>query len=181
MSIFRVQLTIRRRGLCIKLMSLYHIEGTYLISEGHNRSKTDFISKKEVCWYMAFDLELLFLGLWLHVSYPLLAWTYMRDGDTHRCSPPHPSFSLALFLWMSLMNTLTRNSWQYYFLCYDICWLLKNSFSSGRPDVLRAPTKIPGAGIDHEGHLIPKGFLSKIATVRICLMIHRCDSQWPLS
>ena len=76
-------------------MALHHIEGPYPISEGH---KTDLISKKEVCWHMAFGLELLSLASCITAfrsapSINMYAWM-----GTHRDAPPPPLLILSGFV-----------------------------------------------------------------------------------
>lgn len=96
----------------------------------------------------------------------------------HTDAPPPP---LALFLWISLINTWTTSSWKYYFLHYDTCWVLKTSFSQGvliywghQPESQELAQTMRV--------IFSMGFLSKIAEMRIYLVIHRCDlchlSSW---
>lgn len=85
------------------------------------------------------------------------------DGYTHT--------QLALFLWRTLINTLAEGPMSIknlqiltaLFPVFQYPLAFKDWFQSRIPYILKVLTRVPEAGADHKGHLLPLGLLPEIA------------------
>lgn len=162
-------------------MALYHIEGAYPISEGR---KPDLIRRKSAgMWPLA-------LNCFLWVSAACI--TSFRSAPsmnadawmgTHRCSLT-PTLTPILSGFVSL-------DIHYQYIDQKIidnitsCVVIPAGFwrlASARVSwYIEGISQNPRSWHRPWGLSFPMGFLSKTAEMRISLVVHRCDSLWPLS